>query len=169
VSVIEAHPRRTKGGGFGDVVLIVLLAGMALAVVVTVVVIASGGDRSPQGPRGPGALDALDALQGDITAAGLVVCSRTDLADPRATDAVAARTLVVAAQCRGGRTATVQADAFLDDADRDAAARSVEGPERTRTSTTVRTYGDLVVVVGGGAEDVVADRIDAMLLAKGAR
>ena len=26
-----------------------------------------------------------------------------------------------------------------------------------------------VVVVGGGAEDVVADRIDAMLLAKGAR
>ena len=166
MSVIEAHPRRTKGGGFGDVVLIVLLAGMALAVVVTVVVIASGGNRSPQGPRGAG---ALDALQADITAAGLVVCSRTDLADPRATDAVAARTLVVAAQCRGGQTATVQADAFADDADRDAAARSYEGPERTRTSTTVRTYGDLVVVVGGGAEDVVADRIDAMLLAKGAR
>ena len=132
MSVIEAHPRRTKGGGFGDVVLIVLLVGMALAVVVTVVVIASGGNRSPQGPRGPG---ALDALQGDITAAGLVVCSRTDLADPRATDAVAARTLVVAAQCRGGQTATVQADAFADDADRDAAARSIEGPERTRTST----------------------------------
>lgn len=166
MSVIETHPRRTKGGGFGDVVLIVLLVGMALAVVVTVVVIAAGGNRSPQGPRGAG---ALDALQADITAAGLVVCSRTDLADPRATDAVAARTLVVAVRCRGGETATVQADAFADDADRDAAARSVEGPERTRTSTTVRTYGDLVVVVGGGAEDVVADRIDAMLLAKGAR
>jgi hypothetical protein len=167
VSVIEQHPRRTKGNGFGDVVLVVVLAAMALAIVVTVVVVAAAsGQRSPQGPRGSG---ALDALQADITATGLVVCSRTDLADPRATDAVAARTLVVAVQCRDGETATVQADAFADDSDRDAAVRSFEGPERTRSSTTVRTYGDLVVVVGGGAEDVVADRIDAMLLAKGAR
>jgi hypothetical protein len=168
MSVIERHPRRTKGNGFGDVVLVVVLVGMALAIAVTVVVIAAASrDRSsPQGPRGPG---ALDALQNNTTAAGLVVCTRTDLADPRATDAVAARTLVVAVRCREGETATVQADAFADDADRDAAVRSFEGPERTRTSTTVRTYGDLVVVVGGGAEDVVADRIDAMLLAKGGR
>ena len=49
-----------------------------------------------------------------------------------------------------------------------AAARSISGVGRPRASSTVRTYGDLVVVVQGGAEDVVADRIDTMLLAKGA-
>lgn len=166
MSVIERHPRRTRGNGFGDVVLVVVLVAMALAVVVTVVVLAdASGKRAPQGPRGPG---ALDTLQADITGAGLVVCSRTDLPDPLATDAVAARTLVVAVQCRDGETATVQADAFADDADRDAAARSITGVGRPRASSTVRTYGDLVVVVQGGAQDVVADRIDAMLLAKGA-
>ncbi|GAA4867689.1 hypothetical protein [Actinomycetospora straminea] len=165
MSVIERHPRRTRGNGFGDVVLVVVLGAMALAVVVTVVVIAGGRDRAPQGPRGAG---ALDALQADITAAGLVVCERTDVADPRATDAVAARTLVVAVTCGEGQTATVQADAFVDDADRDAAARSIQGSVRPRASATVRTYGDLVVVVQGSAEDVVADRIDALLLAKGA-
>jgi hypothetical protein len=167
MSVIERRPRRTRNNGFGDVVLVVVLGAMALAMVVTVVVIASAsGPRAPQGgPRGAG---ALDALQADITGAGLVVCTRTDLADPLATDAVAARTLVVAVQCRDGQTATVQVDAFADDADRDAAARSISGVGRPRASATVRTYGDLVVVVQGGAEDVVADRIDAMLLAKGA-
>ncbi|MEJ2886609.1 hypothetical protein [Actinomycetospora aeridis] len=166
MSVIERRPRRTRNNGFGDVVLVVVLIAMALAVVVTVVVIASASrPTAPQGPRGPG---ALDALQADITAVGLVVCSRTDLPDPLATDAVAARTLVVAVQCRDGQTATVQADAFADDADRDAAARSISGVGRPRASATVRTYGDLVVVVQGGAEDVVADRIDGMLLVKGA-
>ncbi|MDD7966377.1 hypothetical protein [Actinomycetospora lemnae] len=166
MSVIERHPRRTRGNGFGDVALVVVLVAMALAVVVAVVVLADATSRkTPQGPRGAG---ALDALQADLTAAGLVVCQRTDVTDPRATDAVAARTLVVAVECREGQTATVQADAFADDADRDAAARSISGAVRPRASSTVRTYGDLVVVVQGGAEDVVADRIDAVLLAKGA-
>jgi hypothetical protein len=168
VSVIEQHPRRTRGGGVGDVVLVVVLVLMALAVVLAVVVIAAGGDRSRQGPRGTGALDALEA---DVTAAGLAVCSRADVPDPRATDAVAARTLVVATSpgACGGTTALVQADAFADDADRDAAARSLEGQARPRGSASVRTYGDLVVVTRGGAEDDAADRLEAALIAKGAR
>jgi hypothetical protein len=168
VSVIERHPRRTRGGGFGDVVLVVVLIGAALLVVLAVVVIAVGGERSRQGPRGPGALDALEA---DVAAAGLAVCSRSDVPDPRATDAAAARTLVVATSpgACGGTTALVQADAFADSSDRDAAARSLEGQVRPRGSATVRTYGDLVVVVRGGADDEAGDRLEAALLAKGAR
>jgi hypothetical protein len=168
VSVIERHPRRTKGNGFGDVVLVVVLALMALAVVLVVVLIAAGGDRSRQGPRGTGALDALEA---DVTAAGLAVCSRADVPDPRATDAVAARTLVVATSpgACGGDTVLVQVDAFADDTDRDAAARSLEGQVRPRGAASVRTYGDLVVVSRGGGDDAAANRLEATLLAKGAR
>jgi len=166
VSVIEDHPRRTRGGGAGDVVLVVVLVAAALAVVLTVVVVGAAGERSREGPRGPA---ALDTLEGDITAAGLVVCSRSDVPDPRATDAVAARSLVVAGACAGGQTALVQADRFADDADRDAAARSLEGQVRPRGAATVRTFGDLVVVTRGGADDGVADRLDAALLARGAR
>ncbi|CAA9283438.1 MAG: hypothetical protein AVDCRST_MAG54-3813 [uncultured Actinomycetospora sp.] len=168
MSVIEQHPRRTKGNGFGDVVLVVVLVLMALAVVLVVVVIAAGGDRSRQGPRGSGALDALEA---DITASGLAICSRADVPDPRATDAVAARTLVVATSpgACGGDSVLVQADAFTDAAARDAAARGVEGQVRPRGAESVRTYGDLVVVTRGGGDDGAADRLEATLLAKGAR
>ncbi|HSK57738.1 MAG TPA: hypothetical protein VK935_01670, partial [Actinomycetospora sp.] len=114
---------------------------------------------------------ALDALEADVTAAGLAVCSRSDLPDPRATDAVAARTLVIATSpgACAGDTAVVQADAFADDADRDAAARSLEGQVRPRGAASVRTYGALVVVTRGGGDDEAADRWEATLLAKGAR
>jgi hypothetical protein len=63
----------------------------------------------------------------------------------------------------------VQADAFADDADRDAAARSLEGQVRPRGAASVRTYGDLVVVTRGGGDDAAAGRWEATLLAKGAR
>jgi hypothetical protein len=63
----------------------------------------------------------------------------------------------------------VQVDAFADDADRDAAARSLEGQVRPRGAASVRTYGDLVVVTRGGGDDGAADRLEATLLAKGAR
>jgi hypothetical protein len=63
----------------------------------------------------------------------------------------------------------VQADAFADDADRDAAARSLEGQVRPRGAASVRTYGDLVVVARGGGDDAAAARLEATLLAKGAR
>jgi hypothetical protein len=166
VSVVEEHPRRIRGGGRGDVVLVVVLIAAALLVVLTIVLVAAGGERSRQGPRGAG---ALDAVENDVRAAGLVVCSRSDVPDPRGAAAVASRTLLVAVECASGETALVQVDQFADEQARDAAARSLEGLVRPRGSASVRTYGDLTITVRGTSDDAVAERLDAALIAAGAR
>ncbi|GAA4801365.1 hypothetical protein GCM10023200_42800 [Actinomycetospora chlora] len=175
MSVLDHPPRRTRGGGAGDVVLVVVLIAAALAVVLTIVFVAAGGERARGGPRGPGALDAVGAT---ATAAGLTVCESTDLPDPRATNAVASRTLVVAQDCAaagaapaavGDRRAEVQVDRFADTAARDAAARSIEGQVRPRGSATVLTTGELTVVVRGTSDDTTAQRLVDALRAAGAR
>lgn len=166
MSVMEAHPRRTRGGGPGDVVLVVLLVGAALLIVLTIVIVFAGGERSRQGPRGPASVDGVAPV---ASAAGLSICSSSDVPDPRANAAVASRTLVVAADCASTDRATVQVDAFVDEEARDAAARSLEGLVRPRGSASVRTFGDLTVTVRGTSDDDVAERLDAALIAAGAR
>lgn len=77
--------------------------------------------------------------------------------------------MVVAVDCRGPDRATALVDVYADESDRDAAARSLEGLVRPRGSSAVRTFGDLVVTVRGTSDDDVAARLDAALVAAGAR
>lgn len=162
------------GTGLRTGVAVAVIAG-ALALVLLLVVAWASGERAEFAPRPFSDVDAA------LAAGGITVCAVTEAPDPYANQALASRTLTVAAACAAnsraadnraadnpaGDRAQVLVDRFADADDRDAAVRAHEVLLRPRGSGVTYTFGDLSLLLRGDGPTV--ERAGDALTAAGAR
>jgi hypothetical protein len=144
----------------------IAIAVFALAVVLVVPIVTVGRDRDRFDTATPTQL--ATALRGQ----DLTVCGTQQSTGSFSNDAVSTEVLSVALDGQCDDALDLQANAYRDAAQRDAAARSAEGVDRGRSAGTVWTWHQYVLYLQAdeaSGDPAVRDRIVDALDAVGAR